>query len=60
MPTPPPPFPRWVLLIGLLLALAYVPTLFAPFDFLDDGNLVYPAPGLSAGEHVRRASDCNC
>lgn len=52
MPTPPP-FPRWVLLIGLLLSLAYVPTLFAPFDFLDDGNLVYPARGLSAADHVR-------
>ncbi len=53
MPYSAPPFPRWVLLLGFVLALAYLPTLSAPFDFLDDGNLVYPAGGLSAGDHVR-------
>jgi hypothetical protein len=37
----------------LALALGYLPTLAAPFDFIDDGNLVYPAPpGTSLGEHV--------
>jgi hypothetical protein len=30
-----------------------MPTLSAPFDFIDDGNLVYPAPpGISPREHM--------
>jgi hypothetical protein len=53
MPHPKPAFPLWVIPCGMLLALAYLPTLAAPFDFLDDGNLVYPSRGLSAGDHVR-------
>jgi hypothetical protein len=40
--------PHWVPLGGLLIALGFLPTLAAPFDFADDGNLVYPAP---AGTH---------
>ncbi len=56
-PTPPPAaparFPAWVIAGGLLLAAGYLPTLNAPFDFMDDGNLVYPTAGLSAGEHVQ-------
>lgn len=47
-----PPFPHWVILGGLLLAAGYLPTLATPFDFTDDGNLVYPTRGLSAGQHV--------
>lgn len=42
----------WVPAGGLLLAALYLPTLGTPFDFVDDGNLVYPTPGLSAGGHV--------
>lgn len=53
MPHSPPPFPRWVPLLGFALALAYVPTLTAPFDFLDDGNLVYRSGATSAADHVR-------
>jgi hypothetical protein len=40
----PAKFPGWVPLGGLLLAALFLPTLSAPFDFIDDGNLVYPAP----------------
>ncbi len=49
----PTPFPRRLLLCGPLLALAYLPTLFAPFDFLDDGNLVYADRTLTATQHVQ-------
>jgi hypothetical protein len=47
-----PRSPWWIPAGGLLLAALYLPTLATPFDFVDDGNLVYPTPGLSAGEHV--------
>ena len=48
-------FPHWILLGGLILALGYLPSLNTPFDFIDDGNLVYPAPsGLTANDHVVR------
>jgi len=36
---------------GLLLAAGYLPTLRTPFDFIDDGNLVYPSPGLTTTQH---------
>lgn len=49
---PTPRSAAWVILGGLLLAAAYLPTLTAPFDFTDDGNLVYPTPGLSLSGHV--------
>jgi hypothetical protein len=48
----PSAFPRWVLLGGLLLALGYLPMLTAPFDFMDDGNLVYPTKGLTLHQHA--------
>lgn len=48
-----PRSPWWIPAGGLLLAALYLPTLATPFDFVDDGNLVYPAPpGLSLGDHV--------
>lgn len=40
-------FPWWVVAGAFLLSAAYLPTLTHPFDFLDDGNLVYPTEGLS-------------
>ncbi|MCI0703310.1 MAG: hypothetical protein L0241_19705 [Planctomycetia bacterium] len=44
---------RWIVGGAALLALAYFPTLSAPFDFIDDGNLVYPAPaGTTLREHT--------
>jgi hypothetical protein len=48
-------FPWWIVLGGLVLALGYLPTLNAPFDFIDDGNLVYPAPpGTTLAQHAER------
>ncbi len=35
-------FPWWIVGGGVLLSLVYLPTLAAPFDFIDDGDLVYP------------------
>ena len=46
------PFSLWILAAGFLFACGYWPTLSAPFDFMDDGNLVYPTPGLTARAHV--------
>jgi hypothetical protein len=41
--------------LGLMLAAIYLPTLATPFDFIDDGNLVYPAPsGTTLTQHVAR------
>ena len=49
---------RFCVLGGLLLACVYLPTLSAPFDFIDDGNLVYPAPaGTTSGEYLTRYAD---
>ncbi len=48
-----PRSPWWIPAGGLLLAALYLPTLATPFDFVDDGNLVYPSPpGLSFREHA--------
>ena len=48
-----PRFPWWIPAGGLLLAALYLPTLATPFDFIDDGNLVYPAAsGLGFVGHV--------
>ncbi|MGL6097380.1 MAG: hypothetical protein ACRC7O_16465, partial [Fimbriiglobus sp.] len=50
-----PRFPWWVVVGGLVLAAGYLPTLAAPFDFIDDGNLVYPAPaGTTLAGHAAR------
>jgi hypothetical protein len=46
MPGAVPTPPRrgwWVLLGALLIPLIYLPTLSTRFDFIDDGNLVYPS-----------------
>lgn len=43
----------WIPAGALLLAMGYLPTLRTPFDFIDDGNLVYPGPpGLGLAGHV--------
>ena len=48
-----PRFPTWILLGAVVLACGYLPTLRTPFDFIDDGNLVYPAhTGTSLSGHV--------
>jgi hypothetical protein len=48
------PRPRawWVVLGAVLLPLLYLPTLATRFDFIDDGNLVYPTRGLSFGQRA--------
>lgn len=45
-------FPWWIPAGGLLLAALYLPTLATPFDFIDDGNLVYPSEPRSFAGHV--------
>lgn len=45
-------FPWWVVGGAFVLAAAYLPSLATPFDFLDDGNLVYPTVGFSFVGHV--------
>jgi|GEM_PF-1197735 len=42
-------FPWWMIIAGFIVAAGYLPTLSAPFDFIDDGNLVYPAPAETSG-----------
>jgi hypothetical protein len=42
----------WVVLGAVLLPLVYLPTLATRFDFIDDGNLVYPTGGLAFGERA--------
>ena len=37
-----PSRPWWIPAGAVLLALIYLPTLSTRFDFIDDGNLVYP------------------
>lgn len=50
----PARFPWWIVPVGaVVLAAGYLPTLSAPFDFTDDGNLVYPAPaGTTLSGHA--------
>src|SRR5262245_4992119 len=45
-------FPWWIPAGALLLAAGYLPSLNTPFDFIDDGNLVYPAPPQSLADHA--------
>ncbi|HKI32806.1 MAG TPA: hypothetical protein VKA46_13225 [Gemmataceae bacterium] len=42
----------WVLLGAVLLPLIYLGTLTTRFDFIDDGNLVYPTRGLPLGQRI--------
>jgi hypothetical protein len=44
--------PAWVLFGAVLLASLYLPTLRTPFDFIDDGNLVYPSAPLPPGQRL--------
>jgi len=46
-------FAPWLVLAGaLLIPCVYLPTLATPFDFVDDGNLVYPSPPMTAAERL--------
>jgi hypothetical protein len=44
----------WLLVVigALLISLVYLPSLNTPFDFIDDGNLVYPAPAMPFGQRL--------
>lgn len=48
-PAPGRTFPLWIPVGAVVLALLYVPTLQTRFDFIDDGNLVYPEPSQPLG-----------
>lgn len=43
-----------LLLSSVLIAAVFLPTLHAPFDFVDDGNLVYPAPAMELRQRLER------
>lgn len=50
----PSRFSGGILAGAVVVALAYLPTLTSPFDFIDDGNLVYPvSAGTSVPHHAR-------
>jgi hypothetical protein len=52
-PTNPRRFTPWIILLGALaIPLVYVPSLRTDFDFIDDGNLVYPSPRMPVGERL--------
>jgi hypothetical protein len=51
-PAEPGRFPAWVALWALGLACLYLPSLATRFDFIDDGNLVYPAPPMPLGQRL--------
>jgi hypothetical protein len=44
----------WLPAAALLLGLLYLPTLGTRFDFIDDGNLVYPAPAMPVADRLER------
>src|SRR5438105_631598 len=43
---------RWIMFWAVLIGSLYLPTLGTRFDFIDDGNLVYPAPPMPTGERL--------
>ena len=48
-----PPSWRWILAGAIVLPLIYLPSLTSPFDFADDGNLVYAAPAQPIADRLR-------
>src|SRR5262245_1550628 len=48
---------RWVFLWAALLCSLYLPPLATRFDFIDDGNLVYPAGPMPPGQRLQTAWD---
>jgi hypothetical protein len=52
-PVAPRRFAPWLVFAGaLVIPCVYLPTLATPFDFIDDGNLVYPAPPMPLWERL--------
>lgn len=53
MTEPSQRWPAWWVLVGALaLGALYLPSLATRFDFIDDGNLVYPAGPMPAGQRL--------
>src|SRR5207244_3779908 len=46
------PFPWWIPIGAVLIACLYLPTLQTRFDFIDDGNLVYPTRPMPLAERL--------
>jgi hypothetical protein len=46
---------KWwqITLVAAFLAALYLPTLTTRFDFIDDGNLVYPSESMPLGERLQ-------
>ena len=44
--------PWWIFVGAALLASLYLPTLATRFDFIDDGNLVYPSGPMPLGQRL--------
>jgi hypothetical protein len=57
IPTPRWSSPWWIVLGGVAIASLYCPTLNTRFDFIDDGNLVYPAPAMPWLERLALVGD---
>ncbi|HEY1379777.1 MAG TPA: hypothetical protein VGF55_23445 [Gemmataceae bacterium] len=49
--------PQLVFLAAVAVPLVYLPTLGTRFDFIDDGNLVYPAPPMPAADRLHLVWD---
>jgi hypothetical protein len=47
-----PRYPGWAWVLAASFALIYLPMLGCRFDFIDDGNLVYPSPAMPIGERL--------
>ena len=43
---------QWIVVGALLISLLYLPSLTTPFDFIDDGNLVYPAAAMPLDQRL--------
>jgi hypothetical protein len=52
LPASPRSFPAWIFIGAVLIPLIYLPMLGCRFDFIDDGNLVYPTASMPLGERA--------
>ena len=51
-------FTSWLILLGAsAIPLVYLPSLRTDFDFIDDGNLVYPSPPMPVGQRLNLVWD---
>ena len=52
LPASPRRVPWWLLLGAVLISCLYLPTLATRFDFIDDGNLVYPSAPMNWDQRI--------